>query len=132
MSFEINSVILGGNLAKDVVLKDLPSGQKVASIVVASNRTYMSNNEKKKEVLFMDVDVWGVQAENCNKYLKKGSPVVVTGRLRQEQWQTDAGEKRSRVKVIAVNVQFLYSGKPASDVPKEEAGFVGDNNWETP
>ncbi|MBF0484849.1 MAG: single-stranded DNA-binding protein [Candidatus Omnitrophica bacterium] len=136
MSFEINSVIIGGNLAKDVALKTIPSGQKVASMVVASNRTYMVNGEQKKEVLFMDIDVWGVQAENCNKYLKKGSPVVCTGRLRQEQWQTDAGEKRSRIKVVATNVQFLSSPKSGAGVAAESAkepdGFTPDTNWETP
>ena len=111
MSIEINTIIIGGNLARDVDLKEIASGRKVATFSLASNRTYIVNGEKKKEVVFVDVDVWGAIGENCHKYLKKGSPVVVTGRLKQDQWQTDSGEKRSRIKVVAMNVQFLYSGK---------------------
>ncbi len=111
MSIEINSVILGGNLARDVVLRDVAGGRKVASFVVASNRTYIINSEKKKDTAFVDVDVWGQMAENCSKYLRKGSPVVVTGRLRQDQWTTESGEKRSRLKVVASNVQFLPSSQ---------------------
>ncbi len=111
MSIEINSVVLGGNLTKEPVLKEIAGGRKVASFTVASNRTFLSNGEKKKETSFIDVDVWGPAAENCSKYLIKGSPVVVTGRLKQDQWQTESGEKRSRIKVLAANVQFLPSSK---------------------
>lgn len=109
MSMEINSVVLGGNLARDVELKDTPTGRKVCTLVVASNRTYLSNGNKVKETAFVDVEVWGVTAENCSRYLKKGSPVVVVGRLKQDQWQTPNGEKRSRLKVLASQVQFLPS-----------------------
>ena len=118
MSVEINSVVIGGNLTREPMVKEVTGGRKVATFTVASNRTFLSNGEKKKEVSFIDVDVWGVAADNCGKYLTKGSPVVVTGRLKQEQWQTDAGEKRSRVKVLASNVQFLSS--KAADVKTPE------------
>ncbi|MCK5580130.1 MAG: single-stranded DNA-binding protein [Candidatus Omnitrophica bacterium] len=126
MSLEINSVVIGGNLARDVVLREIANGSKVASLVVASNRTFISNGEKKKEVAFIDVDVWGASAENCNQYLSKGSPVVVTGRLKQEQWQTENGEKRSRMKVVAANVQFLPSsnrGQNQAVAAKEPSGW---------
>ena len=123
MSIEINSVVIGGNLTKDPILKEIATGNKVASFTVASNRTYLSNGEKKKETSFIDVDVWGVVAENCSKYLTKGSPVVVTGRLKQDQWQTEAGEKRSRIKVLAANVQFLPSVKSSGP---ENAPGAGD------
>lgn len=110
MTLEINSVILGGNLTKDVVIKDTPAGRKVCMFTVANNRTYLSNNQKVQETSFVDIEVWGNMAENCSKYLKKGSPVVVVGRLKQERWDAPTGEKRSRFKVVAANVQFLYSG----------------------
>ncbi|MCR4336866.1 MAG: single-stranded DNA-binding protein [Candidatus Omnitrophica bacterium] len=110
MSVEINSVVIGGNLARDVELKEIASGKKVASFAVASNRTYLSNGQKEKETVFIDVDVWGPSAENCNQYLKKGSPVVVVGRLKQDQWESE-GQKRSRLKIVASNVQFLPSKK---------------------
>lgn len=130
MSIEINSVIIGGNLARDVQLKDLPSGQKVAAIAVASNRTYVAKGEKKQEVIFIDVDVWGAMADNCAKYLHKGSPVVVTGRLKQDQWQSQTGEKRSKIKIIATNVQFLSTGKD-DVVPKEPEGAASQGaGWD--
>ena len=113
MAIEINSVVIGGNLTKEPLVKEIAGGKKVASFTVASNHTYLSNGEKKKETAFIDVDVWGPVAENCSKYLTKGSPVVVTGRLKQDQWQTEAGEKRSRLKVLAVNVQFFPSSRQA-------------------
>jgi len=109
MSLEINNVVLGGNLTKDVDLRDTSTGKKVCTLTVASNRTFMSNGQKTKETSFIDVDVWGVIAENCNRYLQKGSPVVVVGRLKQERWETESGEKRNRLKVVASNVQFLRS-----------------------
>ncbi len=119
MSLEINNVVLGGNLTKDVELKDTPTGRKVGTLVVATNRTYLSNGNKVKETAFVDVEVWGDMAQNCSQYLKKGSPLVVVGRLKQERWETPAGEKRSRLKVLAANIQFLPSAQ------KEQEAMAG-------
>ena len=127
MSLEINSVVLGGNLARDVELKDTSTGRKVCTLVVASNRTYLSAGNKVKETAFVDIEVWGIIAENCSKYLKKGSPVVVTGRLKQDRWEAPGGEKRTRLKILAANVQFLSMGKKN----EEEQGAmaeVGEEN----
>lgn len=131
MSMEINSVILGGNLARDVELKDTSTGRKVCTLVVASNRTYLNNGNKVKETAFIDVEVWGITAENCSRYLKKGSPVVVVGRLKQDQWQTPSGEKRSRLKVLASNIQFLFAPQkePASAVAAHATEEVA---WDQP
>jgi single-strand DNA-binding protein len=123
MSIEINSVVIGGNLTRDVELKELSTGRKVCSFTVANNRTYLSNGEKIKETSFIDVDVWGVVGENCAKYLHKGSPVVVVGRLKQERWEAE-GQKRSRFKVVASNVQFLSSAGSSTSSNKDE------NSWE--
>ena len=128
MSIEINSVILGGNLTRDVELKDTPTGRKVCTLVVASNRTYLSNGNKVKETAFVDVEVWGVIAENCSRYLKKGSPVVVVGRLKQDQWQTPNGEKRNRLKVLASQVQFLSSPQRDQGENKEQAEAAAANS----
>ncbi|MCA9409127.1 MAG: single-stranded DNA-binding protein [Candidatus Omnitrophica bacterium] len=111
MSLEINSIIIGGNLTKDVVLKDTATGRKVCTLSLANNSTYISGGEKKVDTSFIDIDVWGAIAQNCSQYLKKGSPVVVTGRLKQERWETENGEKRNKLKVVATNVQFLSSGQ---------------------
>ncbi len=118
MTLEINTIILGGNLTRDVAMKDTPSGRRVCTFTVANNRTYLSNNQKITETSFIDVDVWGKMGDNCSQYLRKGSPVVVTGRLKQERWATPDGGKRSRFKVVAQNVQFLSFGKR----PQEQAG----------
>ena len=128
MSLEINSVVLGGNLARDVELKDTKMGRKVCTLVVATNRTYLSNGNKVQEVAFVDVEVWGVIAENCSKYLKKGSPVVVVGRLKQDKWETESGEKRNRLKVLAANVQFLSSGKSQPEESVVAEGSEAEQN----
>jgi single-strand DNA-binding protein len=131
MSVEINSVIIGGNITRDVVLKELAKGSKVASFSVAVNRTYIMGGQKNKEVAFIDVDVWGPMAENCSKYLKKGSPVVVTGRLKQDQWQTESGEKRSKLKIVAANVQFLSSGdRTSGSYAASEQEYSEPVGWE--
>jgi len=111
MTLEINSIILGGNLTRDVTVKDTPTGRKVCMFTVANNRTYLNNQQKVTETSFIDVEVWGRMGDNCSQYLRKGSPVVVTGRLKQERWETPDGGKRSRFKVVAQNVQFLSFGK---------------------
>ncbi len=120
MALEINSVIIGGNLTRDVVIKDTATGRRVCSFAVANNRTYCGNNGKVKETSFIDVEVWGAIAENCSRYLRKGSPVVVAGRLKQSRWETSGGEKRSRVKIVAANVQFLSSAKRQGAEPEPD------------
>jgi len=134
MTLEINNVIVGGNLTRDVVIKDTATGRKVCTFTVANNRSYTSNNRKLKETAFIDAEAWGIIAENCSLYLKKGSPVVVTGRLKQSRWETAEGQKRSRLKVLASNVQFLSSGsRRQSDTECEDTGEdAGSSEAETP
>ena len=133
MAFEINSVIIGGNLTRDVVIKDTPTGKQVCMFTVANNRTFMSNNQKTTETSFIDVEVWGTLAQNCGKYLQKGSPVVVTGRMKQDRWQTPNGERRSRFKVVAANVQFLSTvnrGPSSAPTPPVRETVSADSGWE--
>jgi len=97
-----------GNLTRDPELRYIPSGSAVANLRLAINRTYKSQTgEMKEEVTFVNVVVWGKQAENCSEYLSKGSPVFVEGRLQSRQWETDDGQKRSVLEVVADRVQFL-------------------------
>jgi len=126
MTLEINNVIVGGNLTKDTVVKNTVTGRTVCTFVVANNRTYLGNNGKTRETSFLDVEVWGAVAENCGKYLRKGSPVVIAGRLKQSRWETPQGEKRSRLKIVAQNVQFLSSGKRVR--PDAEPDSTADND----
>jgi single-strand DNA-binding protein len=109
-----------GNLTKDPELKYLPSGTAVVSFTVAVNRVWkdQSTDETKDETSFIPVVVWGRQAENCNQYLKKGSPVFVDGRLRQRSWENQEGQRRSIIEVVAFTVQFL-SQRPAEEVIPE-------------
>ena len=106
----LNKVFLMGNLTKAPELRYTPSGAAVCDFSMAINRTYTSNNEKKEEVCFIDVNVWGKQAETCNRYLQKGSPLLVEGRLQFDTWQDkETNQQRSKIKVVAERTQFLGS-----------------------
>ncbi|MBI5576128.1 MAG: single-stranded DNA-binding protein [Deltaproteobacteria bacterium] len=101
-----NRVILAGNLVRDPEIRYLPSGLSVTSFGIAVNSRFRQNNEVKEDVSFFDIVVFGKQGENCAEYLSKGRPVLVEGRLRQRRWETE-GVKRSKIEVVAQNVQFL-------------------------
>lgn len=102
----LNSVNVMGNLTRDPELKTIPSGKSVCSLSIANNRIYTRNGERVTEVSYFDVEVWGAVAENCAKYLKKGSGIIVEGRLKQERWEKD-GKTQSRVRISANNIHFL-------------------------
>jgi single-strand DNA-binding protein len=106
-----NNVILGGNLASDIELRHLPSGMAVADLRLAVSEKFKNRQgELVEKPVFVDVVVWDRQAENCAKYLSKGSPVLVEGCLQLDEWTSKEGEKRSKLRVRANTVQFL--GKP--------------------
>lgn len=102
-----NKVILIGNLTKNPELRYTPNGTPVASFGLAVNRKYRQAEELKEEVCFVDIVVFGKQAEHCGQYLSKGNGVVVDGRLQQRRWETDDGQKRSKHEVVAQTVTFL-------------------------
>ncbi|NLE67465.1 MAG: single-stranded DNA-binding protein [Lentisphaerae bacterium] len=123
----LNKVILMGNLTKDPELRKLPSGTAVCDLRLAVNEDYTNRDGQKVEkTLFVDVATWERQAENCEKYLKKGSPVLVEGKLELDEWQTEQGEKRSRMRVRAINVQFL------SRRESDESGAPGQSAARAP
>lgn len=104
----LNKVFLIGNLTRDPELRYIPSGSAVCSFTIASNRVYKSQTgEKKEEVSFVRVVVWGRMGEICSEYLKKGRSCFVEGRLQSRSWDGPDGQKRSTIEVIALNVQFL-------------------------
>lgn len=104
----LNKVLLIGNLTADPELRHTPQGVPVTDITVAVNREFSSKDgERKSEVAFVDVVVWSRLAENCAQYLSKGRPVFVEGRLQLDTWENQQGEKRSRLRVVAENIQFL-------------------------
>lgn len=104
----MNKVWLMGNLTRDPSLRHTSSGSAVAEFALAVSETRKNRDgEPVESKCFVDVVSWDKQAETCNKYLAKGSGVSVEGRLQFDQWETDQGEKRSKIKVRADRVQFL-------------------------
>lgn len=114
----LNKVFLIGNLTRDPELRFTPSGAAVANIGLAVNHRYQDNGGNwVDEPSFFTVVAWGRQAEVCNEYLQKGSPVLVEGRLRWRSWETPDGGKRSTVEIVASRVQFLNrAGARSEDV----------------
>ena len=104
---DTNTVVLTGNLTRDPELRYTPKGVAVANVGLASNRKYRQGDEIKDEACFIDVTVFGSTAEAVAKYLDKGRKVLVEGRLRFHSWETEVGQKRSKLDVIAERVNFL-------------------------
>lgn len=107
----VNTVTIVGNLTRDPELKALPTGTQVCDLGVAVNERIKQGQEWVDRASFFDVTVFGSQAEACAKFLVKGRQVAVAGRLRQERWTDQQGQNRSRVKIVASEVQFV-GGKP--------------------
>ncbi len=102
-----NKVILIGNLTRNPELRYTPSGTPVVNFPLAVNRKYRQADEPKEEVCYVDIVVFGRQAEHCGQYLSKGDGAVVDGRLQQRRWETEDGQKRSKHEVVAQNVTFM-------------------------
>ena len=126
-----NRVIMMGNLTRDPDFKNLASGQPVCRLSVASNRQFKNrqNGQMIQEVCFVDVDVWGAQAESCSKFLAKGRPVLIEGRLKFDTWEDSDGKKQSKHSIVADRVTFLSSG-PNVEV-EEQDGSVSAAPTET-
>jgi single-strand DNA-binding protein len=116
-----NKVILLGNLTRDPELRYTPKGTAIAKIGLAVNRVWTSESgEKKEEVTFVDVDVFGRTAENVGQYMRKGSPILIEGRLRLDTWEDkQTNQKRSKLGVVAETVQFLSSNRSGEGAPSE-------------
>lgn len=118
---DLNRVFLIGNLTRDPEMRYLSSGTAVASFGMATNRTYTTQSgEKKEEVCFVRVVVFGKQAEACGQYLVKGKQVFIEGRLQYRSWETD-GQKRNALDIVADRVQFL-GGRPSDSSSAQHRG----------
>lgn len=107
-----NKVILVGNLTRDPQVRYTTGGTAVTDIGLAINSSWFDkqSNQRKEETTFVDVTLWGRQAEVAGEYLSKGRPVLIEGRLQLDQWDDkDTGQKRSRLKVVCENMQMLGS-----------------------
>src|SRR5947208_5529857 len=119
----INRVVLTGNLTFDPELRSLPSGTSVCKLRVACNTRRKNNatGEWEDKPNYFDVTVWGAQGENCARFLSKGRPVAIDGRLEWREWTDKEGNKRQAVDVVADSVQFL-GGR--DDAPSGGGGFT--------
>ena len=130
----INRVILSGNLTQDPVLRKTPNGVSVCTMRLAVSEYFKTaGGEQQERTLFIDVVAWERQAENCAKFLAKASSIIVDGRLRQEEYKNANGENRTKVSVMAQNVQFLSSPNrdpqtPAGYAPKSRTEKAADIN----
>jgi single-strand DNA-binding protein len=133
----INRVVLTGNLTADPELRSLPSGTSVCKLRVACNtrRKDGASGEWVDKPNFFDVTVWGAQGENCARYLAKGRPVAIDGRLEWREWETQEGAKRQSIDIIADAVQFLGGRDdaapgagngfaPRADIPVDTGDFA--------
>lgn len=118
-----NRIIIIGNLTRDPEYKQLPSGQPVTRLGIASNRQYKNRQTGSmvQEVCFIDVDVFGPQAESCRQYLQKGRPVLVEGRLKFDTWQTPDNQTRTKHSIVADRVVFLGSSNQGATESDELA-----------
>jgi single-strand DNA-binding protein len=129
----INRVVMTGNLTRDPELRSLQSGTSVCKLRIACNTRRKNNatGEWEDKPNYFDVTVWGAQGENCARFLAKGRPVAIDGRLEWREWEQE-GQKRQSVDIIADSVQFLggrdeTSGgngfTPQSDIPIDDRDF---------
>ena len=125
-----NKVILIGNLTKNPELRYTPNGTPVANFGLAVNRKFRQGEELKEEVCYVDIVVFGRQAEHCGQYLSKGNGVIVDGRLQQRRWETEDGQKRSKHEVVAQTVTFLPKRPDAS--PETTQAVEGSYEEEFP
>ncbi len=121
-----NRVILVGNITRDIELKYVASGTAVTEIGLAVNDRVKKNGEWVDEVTFVDCTFWGKTAEVAAEYLKKGSSVLVEGRLKLDQWETD-GQKRSKLRVVADRMQMLGS-KPKQNTQDTQSTTHAEDN----
>lgn len=108
----LNKVMLIGNLTRDPDLKFTAGNQAVCELGLAVNRRYKTKDgEEREDTTFVDCEAWGKQAEVLKQYLTKGRPLFIEGRLKLDQWEDKDGQKRSKMRVVIENFQFLGSGQ---------------------
>jgi len=127
----LNKVVIIGNLCKDPELRYTPSGAAVCNLRLASNRVWKDKaGEKKEDVCFMTVVVWGKRGENCAQQLKKGSSILVDGRLQSRSWDGADGKKQYATEIVAENIQFLNRTKEGTS-PEQETN-TGEEDFLPP
>ena len=141
----LNKVLLIGNLTRDPEVRMMSSGRPVCNFGLALNRNYKdAEGNKKEEVTFVDVECFGPRAEAVGRFFSKGRPIFVEGRLKLDQWETKEGEKRSAIRVVLDNFEFVDAGKSdgptatdqsarpftSTEKPKPQESFSEDNGFD--
>ncbi len=128
----LNKVMLIGNLTRDPELRVTPKGTAICQFSLAVNRKFRDESgADREEVTYVDIEAWGKSGENIAKYCTKGRPLFVEGRLRLDQWEDkNTKEKRSRMKVVCDNFQFLGSGRADAGAPG--GGEGGEARYSSP
>jgi single-strand DNA-binding protein len=129
----LNKVMLIGNLTRDPELRVTPKGTAICTFSIAVNRKFRDESgADREEVTYVDIEAWGKSGENISKYCTKGRPLFVEGRLRLDQWEDkNTKEKRSRMKVVLENFQFLGSGR-GGDSGGDRGGGEGGGGYAPP
>ena len=129
-----NRIIIAGNLTRDPEYKQLPSGQGVCRLGLASNRQFKNRQTGTaiQEVCYVDIDVWGPQADSCNKFLQKGRGVLIEGRLKFDSWQDAQGQTRSKHGIVADRVVFLGNGAGEAGDIQDESGSADTSFAQAP
>lgn len=118
----LNRVLIAGRLTRKPEIRKTPNGISVTDLLIALNREFVTlGGDKQQEVCFVDVVVWGKQAEACVQQLDCSSPVLVEGRLQLDVWHAKDGEKRCKLRVAAEKVQFLDKKQAAEKLPELSA-----------
>ncbi|TDU71227.1 single-strand DNA-binding protein [Prosthecobacter fusiformis] len=127
----LNKVMLIGNLTRDPEVRYTPKGSAVCDMAIAVNRRYLTESgERQEEVTYLDIVLWGKQAELAGQYLAKGRSIFIEGRLQMDTWEDKAtGQKRSKIKIVAENMQFLDSkgGAPPGGGGGGGGNYAGDD-----
>lgn len=121
-----NRVVMMGNLTRDPEYKQLTSGQAVCRLGLASNRQFKNRQtgDMVQEVCYVDIDVWGAQAESCRQYLQKGRPILVEGRLKFDSWQDPQGQNRNKLSIVADRVVFLSAAAESTVGVQQQKGTI--------
>lgn len=124
----LNKVLLIGNLTRDPEVRMMSSGRPVCNFGLALNRNYKdSDGNKKEEVTFVDVECFGPRAEAVGRFFSKGRPIFVEGRLKLDQWESKEGEKRSAIRVVLDNFEFVDAGKSDMALSSEDSHLKSKN-----
>jgi single-strand DNA-binding protein len=125
----LNKVMLIGTITRDPEIKYTPKGTAIAAFGIAINHTYTTNGEKREDVTFVDLEAYGRVAEVIGEYCKKGKQLFIEGRLKLDTWDDkQSGQKRSKMKVVADNIQLLSSGEKRESAESGKVNLKGAKN----